>query len=278
MRESIHDLAAVRQAIAAIERRSPLPGAGVPRFATGCAPVDTALGGGLARARLHEIYAADRDDAGSAAGFALLLGHVARPAGADLLWLRTAAAQRAAPLYAPGLAELGVDPAGVVLGVVPDDVALLQCAADGARCAALGALVIEAWGAAPRIDLTASRRLALACEASGVTALLLRVGAAVVPSAAETRWQVAAAASAALPANAPGGSAFAVELLRRRAGPAGQRWQLEWDRDRNAFDDATRFGQQTRFGEPDRAPLPRGVVSVAGGGPLADREPYRRSA
>jgi protein ImuA len=276
MRESIQHLAAVRQAIAAIGRRK--PDAVVGRVATGCASVDAALGGGLARARLHEVYAAQGDDSGSAAGFALLLGHMARTPGADLLWLRTLAAQRAAPLYAPGLAELGVDPGSVVLGVVPDDVTLLQCAADGARCGALGALVIEAWGTAPRIDLTASRRLALACEASGVTALLLRVGAGAVPSAADTRWQVAAAASAALPANAPGGSVFAVELLRRRAGPAGQRWQLEWDRDRNAFDEAARFGRYDRFGEPDRTPLPRGVVSVAGGGSLADRAPLRRSA
>jgi protein ImuA len=273
MRESIHPLAAVRQAIAAIERRKPDADPGTARFATGCAAVDAALGGGLARARLHEVYAAADDDAGSAAGFALLLGHIARPLGADLLWLRTLGAQRAAPLYAPGLAELGVDPGTVVLGVVPDDVALLQCAADAARCGALGALVIEAWGAAPRIDLTASRRLALACEASGVTAFLLRVRAGAVPSAADTRWQVAAAASTALPANAPGGSAFAVELLRRRAGPAGQHWQLEWDRDRNAFDEAARGWAQRQS-----APLPRGVVSMADGGPLADREPLRRSA
>jgi protein ImuA len=90
----------------------------------------------------------------------------------------------------------------------------------------------------PELDLTASRRLSLAAEKSGVPLLLLRMNAEPVPSAAETRWRVAAAPSHALPGNAPGMPCFDVELLRCRSRPAGQSWRLEWDRDRKLFRDA----------------------------------------
>ena len=73
----------------------------------------------------------------------------------------------------------------------------------------------------PLLDLTASRRLALAAEQSGVTLLMLRLEAEPVPSAADTRWAVSAAPSQALEANAPGPPQLEIELLRRRVGPFG---------------------------------------------------------
>ena len=76
-------------------------------------------------------------------------------------------------------------------------------------------------GKCPALDLTASRRLALAAEQSGVTLFLLRLEAQPVPSAADTRWTVGAAPSRSLEADAPGPPMFEIELLRRRAGPAG---------------------------------------------------------
>ena len=51
------------------------------RFALGAEALDSALGGGLARGRLHEIYAQADDDGASAAGFALLLAWRARAPG-----------------------------------------------------------------------------------------------------------------------------------------------------------------------------------------------------
>ena len=71
----------------------------------------------------------------------------------------------------------------LVLGLAPDAKALLRGAADAARCAGLGALVVECWGKCPELDLTASRRLALAAEQSGVTLLMLRLEAEPSPSA-----------------------------------------------------------------------------------------------
>jgi protein ImuA len=210
----------------------------VAHLETGHAAFDAALGGGLARGRLHELFAPDADDAASATGFAAMLALRALEAApaAPLLWLRTgAAARQAGTFHAPGLAELGGDPARLLLAEAPDAIALLRCANDAARCPGLAAAVIETWGPMPAFDLTASRRLALAARDSGVTLLMLRLGAEPVPSAAETRWGVSAAPSQALEAKAPGSPAIEIELLRWRAGPAGMRRRMEWDRDVRCF-------------------------------------------
>ena len=65
--------------------------------------------------------------------------------------------------------------------------------------------------------------VALGARDAGTTLLMLRLNAAPTPSVAETRWSVAAAPSRALEANAPGAPAFDLELIRWRAGPAGDR-------------------------------------------------------
>ncbi len=241
-------LAQLRRRMAGIERRHRLGhGAGHQR-GTGCeaaaayAPtgheaIDAALGGGIARARLHELFAADGDDAASAGGFAAML---AVRLGGPLLWLREDRAQRAGGgLFAPGLADIGFDPAQLLMLVLPDPLAVLRAAAEALRCAALGAVVIELWGAAPVLDLTASRRLALAAGESGVTALMLRVDAAPVPSAAWTRWQVAAAPSLALEASAPGHPTMRLDVLRQRGRHDGGRWHVEWNRDQNCLREAS---------------------------------------
>ncbi len=205
------------------------------RFATGHEALDAALGGGLTRGRVHELFAAENDDLASAAGFAAMLAlKVAE--NRPILWLKSDEAERrGGQLHAPGLAELGGDPAGLLLGLAPDPKALLRGAADAARCAGLGALIVECWGKCPALDLTASRRLALAAEQSGVTLFMLRLEAEPSPSAADTRWAVNAAPSRALDANAPGPPQLEIILLRRRAGPSGMRWRLEWDRDQLVF-------------------------------------------
>jgi protein ImuA len=78
-----------------------------------------------------------------------------------------------------------------------DAVTTLRAGSDGARCAALGAVLIEPFGTPRQLDLTASRRLSLAAQASGVFTLLVRAASA-TPSAAQTRWLVASRPSRAL--------------------------------------------------------------------------------
>lgn len=222
---------------------------------------DAWLGKGLARAQLHEIYAAHAADGPAAIGFAVALTLAAEALPA--LWVRTEKDERqAGRLHATGLAELGLSPDSLVLVLVPDETALLRVAADAARCSGLGTLMIESWGRAAGFDLTATRRLMLAVESSGVTVLSVRVGAEPVPSAAATRWGIAATPSAALEADAPGLPAFDVECLRRRGCPAGARWRVEWNRDRRCFDSSF-----------DGAALAGAGVPLAAGGAAAGDAP-----
>lgn len=230
------------------------------RWPSGMASVDAALGGGLAYGRVHEIYAAEAGDAGAAGGFAAALAAgMGQARCATALWLRT---QRAVWLggqfQANGWADLGGSPGAGLLGVVPDAMTLLRAAADALRCPALSVVIVEAWGVLRELDLTASRRLALAAEKSGVPLLLLRIDARPVPSAAQTRWQVAAAPSRALPGQAPGHPAFDISLLRQKSGPCGLDWQVEWDRDRRKFRDATLSGAVVSV-PADRPPADAGI-------------------
>ena len=207
-------------------------GFGAPR-------IDARLGGGLARAALHEIYAAGEENGSAAAGFALLIGLRAMTAARPLVWVQEERGERrGGRLHGPGFVELGADPDAVVVVTAPDLLALLRAGADVVQCAAVGVLILEPWGKAAALDLTASRRLALAAARSGVMTLVVRVGAEPVPSAAQTRWLVAAAPSRALAAGAPGLPVFDISLLRHRGGVAAFDTCVEWDRDRRAFRDA----------------------------------------
>lgn len=255
MRDSPHHLTALRRRIARLAGSGESQGGDC--LASGHAAFDAALGGGLKAGRCHEFFA-DPLDAASAAAFAALLA--LRTAGtAPLLWLRTADAGReAGHLHGPGIAELGGDPGRLLLIEAPDPRALLAAANDAARCPGSAAVVVESRGAWPALDLTAGRRLTLGAREAGVSLLLLRIGARPEPSVAETRWSVAAAPSYALAADAPGAPAFDLELLRRRGGPAGGRWRLEWNRDEQAFGDAALSGDRLSL-PPRRAVVARGV-------------------
>ena len=261
-----------------------LAGSGLPpapegdrRFTLGLDTVDARLGGGLAMAALHEFYAQGEGDAASVAAFALLLAlRCGRPG--PLLWLREDRAARQDRPYGLGLADLGLDPARLVLVQAPDTLALLRAGAEAVACAALAAVILEPFGGrsggrsggAAAFDLTASRRFMLAAARSGVLTLALRSGDP-VPSAAQSRWQVAGAPSEGLGANAPfshkgadapfssqgadaafsnqgadapfshkgadapGPPVFAVTLLRHRSGIGGFATRLEWDRDSAIF-------------------------------------------
>lgn len=268
MPDSLLSLAHLRRSLERLEPRRDASPAGF--FATGHPAIDDALGGGLARGRLHEVFAGE-EDAGSGAGMSALF---CLRAGSKkpMLWLRTEAAQKRAGLvHASGLGELGLDPAALLLALLPDEPALLRAAAEATRCAGLGALLVECWGPMRRLDLTASRRLMLAAEASGVTVFLLRIAGEPGPSAADTRWRAAPSPSTALEADAPGAPMFVLELLRRRAGPPAGPWRVEWNRDRLCFQQPAVTPDQAGW-----APLSRSVLPVVpGGAPVA--EPWRRT-
>jgi protein ImuA len=219
------------------------PGFGQPGFGQlgfgpigfGEAALDARLGGGLQAGALHEFYSANPDDGVAAMVLALLLAGRCGRTG-PLLWLVEARAMRGVRPYAPGLAALGLNPERLLLVRAPDTMALLRAAADAVACPALAAVVLRC-GRAPAFDLTASRRLALAAARSGVSVLAVREGEP-TPSAASTRWAVAALPSRALAADAPGSPVFGVELLRCRAGRPGFSMQLEWNGEERSFQTA----------------------------------------
>src|SRR5205085_11701473 len=95
------------------------------------------------------------------------------------------------------------------------------------RCRALSCVLAEL-PAGAEIDLTASRRLALAARDSGALSLLLRHRLTPEPSAAATRWRIAAAPSAPDDYGGLGRTRFELSLTKNRRGPVG-RWIVEWD-------------------------------------------------
>ncbi|BCP51586.1 hypothetical protein K32_02030 [Kaistia sp. 32K] len=231
-------LSALRQRIATIEATAGMPGVASSRsrIAIDRDLVDAALGGGLARGALHEIHAATGADNIAASGFSLALALAAAPAGRPIVWIRQDyAAQEGGGLHGDGLAALGLDPAALILVRLRDSLAVLRAGGEAARCAALGAVIVEPWGEPKALDLTVQRRFQLAAEASGVTVFLLRPGARPMPGGAETRWQVAAGPATPLAMNAPGHPTFDLTLLRHRHGPPGGPWRLEWNRDEKLF-------------------------------------------
>ncbi len=178
--------------------------------------------GGLPRAALHEILAADP---GAAAGFAALV--LAR-AGGTILWI--------APepdAWPPGLGRFGLSPAQLVLVRAPRGQDALWAMEETLRCPAVGAALLVTG----ELDLTAARRLQLAAEAGGVLGLLLRSdddGAA--PTAALTRWRVGAAPSDSQAPHEIGDPAWNLDLLRCRGGrPA--RWRATWHGDQLVTED-----------------------------------------
>jgi protein ImuA len=128
----------------------------------------------------------------------------------------------------------GLDPARLVLASAPRDDEILWAIEEGLRRPGLAAVV----GEIGRLPMVGSRRLQLAAERSGVTALLLRrwrngeeaAAERERPSAALTRWRVAALPSRDI--DEPrlrqliGPPRWRIELLRCRGGVPAQ-WDVE---------------------------------------------------
>lgn len=200
---------------------------------------DRLPGGGLARGALHEVFAAD---AGIATTFcALLAGRLAKDAeNASVLWCERPWTLDAGALYGPALLQFGIDPARLILVRVRRDNDALWAMEEGLRCGQVAAVV----GELDDISLTASRRLQLAAEETGVTALSLRSKVdKPPPSAAATRWRLDAVTHEkdrprandnndflntppALPGL--GAARWQAELFRCRGGTSAN-WMMEWN-------------------------------------------------
>ena len=98
---------------------------------------------------------------------------------------------------------------------------------EGLRCSGLSCVIGELWGDPRALDFTATRRLAVAAERSGVPCWLVRLGGSANLSGARMRWRIASEPSLLnlLDARAPGLPAWDAELFRSRNSPPG-RWSL----------------------------------------------------
>jgi protein ImuA len=248
-------LATLRGSIARIES-DVADAMAADRVALGHGAADAALGGGLARGAVHEIFAEGRQNAAATGFVAGLVRRVStrRP----LLWIRQDfAEQESGALSLSGFRELGLDPRLLVSVHAPDVESALRAAADALACDALGAVVMEIWGEARQFDLVASRKLTLAARISGVTGLLLRPAAVPSPSTAETRWIVRAAHSPPDTVwpdkiwQAWGAPRLDTQLVRNRHGPTGQ-WTMEWKCDECLFREATAHPQPVAAAAADR--------------------------
>lgn len=179
----------------------------------------------MAAQPLHELCPVGPGAEGAAVGFSL--GLAASWAGqAGVIWAAEDGvfAEDGAP-YPPGLIQFGLDPSRLILVRAPKREECLWAAEQA--LAAPGAVVICALGGRGRaLDLKATRRLLLFAERNHSRCLLVRPLAEA--SAAWTRWRVAPA-----PSNAEerdlGAPAYALELMRNRAGPVGARFTIEWN-------------------------------------------------
>jgi protein ImuA len=259
----INTLASLRGRIERIE--APAEAHALHKVALGHAGADAALRGGLAMASVHEVFAEGHQAAAATGFLAGLAGRVT--ARRPLVWVRQDFSEiESGAMSMNGLCELGLDPRALVTVRAADVDAALRTAADALACDALGAVVLEVWGPARQLDLVASRKLTLAAQASGVTALLLRLAAEPQPSTAETRWIVRAAHSPpSAPWHAWGAPVLDAALVRNRHGPVG-RWIMEWKCD------------ECLFFEPATYPQPVSAAPAHRPHPAATQSAFRRSA
>lgn len=265
------DLEALRYQVSRLERgSSPIASA---RFGTGSHAIDAAIGGGLVRAALHEVFADGMANEPAAAAFAIALALRASQ-GRPIVWVRQDfVGLEMGEIYAPGLAELGLSPERLILVRARDGPSVLRAGEEAARCPPLGAVLIEPWGNPKTLDLVATRRLALAAARSNVPLFMVRAGGTPTPSAAASRWSIRSALSRPFETEAPGHPCFVADLLRDRAGAAGRGWIVEWNRDRLAFSDIT-SGIAADWAA-DRTALPGRVVPDPAGGPHHARHAQR---
>jgi protein ImuA len=184
------------------------------------AAVDSHLpGGGIAMGALHEV-AGSREIADDAAATVFLAGILARVEGTVFWCLHWR------DLFAPALQLAGLDPERIVFVEAGNDTDVMIAVEECLRHRGLGGVV----GEIKKMSLTASRRLQLAAEQSGVPAFIFRrssaINATTEGTAAVTRWRVKAAPSEQLGIPSLGRPRWRLELERVRGGDP-RLWMVE---------------------------------------------------
>jgi len=167
---------------------------------------------------LSELFAASPRDGGWAGFLAVQID-----GGKPLLWVQ----ERMAILESGRVHPPGLPTQNLIHVEARDARDALWAMEEGVRCAALSCVIGEIWGDPKVLDFTATRRLAVASERSGVPCWLVRLGGIANLSGARMRWRIASAPSLinALDERASGLPAWDAELFRARGSPPG-RWSI----------------------------------------------------
>jgi protein ImuA len=217
-------LAAVRAKIAALEAGGREESESLP---FGDPRIDQRLpGGGLPLGRWHEITGEglEVETAAAPAAFTALMAAPLARRG-EAVWVL-----RRDDLSAPGLAGLGFPPEKLIQVCARDEAEALAVMEDALSTVGVAAV----FGEVETVDLTAGRRLQLACERRGATGFVIRrrpyggqTRREATGSAAATRWRIASAPSEP-PADEFGLGAprWRVALERCRGGRTGS-WLFE---------------------------------------------------
>jgi protein ImuA len=173
---------------------------------------------------LSEVFTASPRDGGWT-GF--LLPQLA--AGRPVLWVQ----DRMAILEAGRVHPAGLPGFPLIHVAARDARDALWAMEEGLRCTGIGAVIGELWGDPAALGFTATRRLAVAAERSGVPCWLVRQSGTANLSGARMRWRVASLPSRPHPLDckAPGAPAWDAELFRAR-GHAPGRWCVTHEADR----------------------------------------------
>lgn len=203
---------------------------------TGVPEMDGVLGGGLARATIHEILPKSVQDLGAAAGFAFGLAARAHEANAHTLYIQHdfTSAETGRP-YLPGLRLSGFDTASLIYLHVPRAEDVLWAMNEALKCRGFSAVIAEFPPNTRLLDLTATRRLTLAAQEGLGLGLILRHATAIEPNAATTRWLVTSSSSHSDEFGGLGPPSFHLDLVKNRFGTAGQ-WQVEWHAHERKFE------------------------------------------
>lgn len=171
-------------------------------------------------AALHEFLTFQPEQAASTIGFIGGLLQQLMAKGEACLWISNSRTP-----FPPALTAYSVDPGRFIFIDLKQEKDILWATEEALKCEGLAAVIAEI----SRIDMTASRRLQLAVEKSGVTGFILRNEAGKMSTTMATaRWQISPLPSIVID-NLPGVGfpRWKVELLKVRNGKPGS-WNMEW--------------------------------------------------
>lgn len=187
----------------------------------GLGPVETVFPNGVfPKAAIHEFIMTLPEHAAASVGFIAGLLNALMQKGGACLWISTTRT-----LFPPSLKAFGVDPERIIFIDLFHEKEVLWVMEEALKCETLAAVIAEIRD----INLTASRRLQLAVERSGITGMILRNDAhKLSTTSCVARWQIKSIASepeAGMPG--VGFPRWNVELLKVRNGNPGK-WEVEW--------------------------------------------------